>query len=127
VQELRAHFTGVSLPLGLIFGLIGLEMKALLFGKLKHQYILEEFNRDFKILKWIAIVIVECSVFGVIGVVFLTMTFLGANYASFGITCLLGEGGTIAIFTIIFNKMFPKDGKGNVKEPKESLGSPRWI
>jgi len=103
----------VSLPLGPIFGLIGLEMRALLFGKLKHQYILEEFNRDFKILKWIAIGIVECSVIGVISVVLLTMTLLGANLASLVIPCLLGEGGTIAILAIIFNKMFPKEGKGN--------------
>jgi len=98
--------TIVSIPMGTIFGLIGLELKVRFFGKLKGRYILEEFNFEYKIIKWIIIIAIEVAlaILALVGGVL----FLEQSTSLFLVVFLSVEAILLAITIFIFNKMFPK-------------------
>lgn len=98
----------ISLPVGPLFGLDAMEMKVWLFGKLKNQYTLEEFNSEHKNAKWLVIVAVEFGVF--LGLLAAAMLF-GADLAGLVIACLLGEVGAYVVLGVAFNRLFPSPGR----------------
>jgi hypothetical protein len=98
----------ISLPVGPLFGLVAMELKVRLFGKLKYQYTLEEFNSEYKYAKWLVIIAVEVGVLlGLLG----TAMLLGADIAALVIACLLEEGVAYVVVWVVFNRLFPVPGR----------------
>lgn len=96
----------ISIPLGPIFGLVALELKVRLFGKLKTKYILEEFHRDRKYSKWLVILAIE---FGLAILMIASFTMLYAqSLTTFVIIFSIVEVLILGFLIIIFNRMFPK-------------------
>ncbi len=96
----------VSIPLGPIFGLVALELKVRLFGKLKTKYILEEFHRDRKNSKWLVILAIE---FGLAILMIASFTKLfEQSLTTLVIVFPIVEVLILGFLIIIFNRMFPK-------------------
>ena len=96
----------VSIPLGPIFGLVALELKVRLFGKLKTKYILEEFHSDRKNSKWLVILAIE---FGLAILMIASFTMLYAqSLTTLVIIFPIVEVLILGFLIIIFNRMFPK-------------------
>jgi hypothetical protein len=103
--ELNLALLVMTLPLGIIFGLIAIEVKVRLFGKLRYQYVLEEINGEKKLQKWIAIAL---SDLGFLCVILISASLLNSNLSYATVLCLLEEAGATAILVVVFNHMFPK-------------------
>jgi ABC-2 type transport system permease protein len=100
----------VLIPIGPAVSMILIEMKAFLFGKLRNKYILEELNREYRILKWILI----CVIATVIYVLLLLSIFLIFSKYGILIFAVIFIPIEIAIYlgaTYIFNRFFPKPKK----------------
>ncbi len=102
---------GITVIMSLILSVALIELKALMFGKMKYKYILEEYRTKNKVLKWIGI--------GIFGFFLYILTFVPL--------LVLSEQGEIAkiwyiflpielvlsaVLYGIFNYMFPKPHKG---------------
>jgi len=99
---------GASIPLAWTFMGIFFELKIRLFGKMKYKYVIEEINRDKKILKWILMLAIEIGLFALLLISVFVISFLTLNIPLISvILLLLGLGGTL-ITWYIFNRMFPK-------------------
>ncbi|MFX1374456.1 MAG: type II CAAX prenyl endopeptidase Rce1 family protein [Promethearchaeota archaeon] len=97
----------VTLPIAWSLLLVMFEMKIHFFGKMKYKYILEELNKEYKIFKWILMILIE------FGIYFAILTVGGLLILSFDIfiailvLSIVGiTGFSILIFT--FTRMFPK-------------------
>ena len=104
------------LPLSICIGIGTVELKVIMFGKLKYKYVLEEVNLRLKYVKWAAIFIIDL-LFWVVMLIPLMIFAPDENSIDlrgfvivFGIIdVILG----ISVY-IIFNKMFPKHNKRNI-------------
>jgi hypothetical protein len=116
--ELNLALLVMTLPLGIIFGLIAIEVKVRLFGKLRYHYVLEEINGEKKIQKWIAVLLTDL---GLLGVLLISASVLNSNLSYATILCLLEEAGAAAILVVVFNRMFPriKDAPTAIQPPPE--------
>jgi len=99
-----------SLPLVISFLLLSFELKVYLFGKIKYKYILEELHKEYKVPKWLLILLGEISLYFV--VILLGFT----SFYYFGIlgTIImeLVSGGLIfLILAFVFTRMFPSSDK----------------
>ena len=104
------QFLGVlmgTLPLLWGISLILFELKARLFGKTPHKYVLIELNPERKVLKWALLGIAGMGLFffGILsfGVVFILFEYIYAVliFSGFG-------GGVLVLGYGVFNRMFPK-------------------
>ncbi|MHA1674354.1 MAG: hypothetical protein ACTSYI_12095 [Promethearchaeota archaeon] len=97
----------IVIPMGIIFAAFVLELKVLLFGKMKYKYVLDEVKIEHKVLKIILMVIIGLVI--TVGFLILTETMMidysmEMAYLVLGCTELvLGIG-----VYYIFSKMFPK-------------------
>jgi len=99
-----------SLPLAWVSLLSVFEMKVSLFGKLKHKYILEELNKEHKLVKWFLIVgsdIILYILIVLLGIAFFIKTGIIGTIIAILITGIV----ILFIFIFIFNRMFPKAEK----------------
>lgn len=100
----------VTLPIAWSFLLFMFEMKIKLFGQMKYKYVLEELNKEHKVMKWISMILAEFALYITILITGITMIML----FGFGITIItMGIIGAIAltILMLIFTRMFPKEEK----------------
>ncbi|MFW9987368.1 MAG: type II CAAX prenyl endopeptidase Rce1 family protein [Candidatus Odinarchaeota archaeon] len=100
----------VTLPIAWTFLLFIFEMKVKLFGQMKYKYVLEELNKEHKIVKWISMILAEIGIYIII---FITGTSL-IHFFGLEIAILtIGIIGAIALALLIFvfTRMFPKEKK----------------
>ncbi len=102
--------TLVTFPLGFIIGILTLELKVFLFGKMKYKYVLEDVRIKHKIWKWVLISMIDFLLYGVIlGII---TTFLILNPENY----LLPSSLVLVVITVItglgaywiYNKQFPQ-------------------
>jgi len=103
----------ILIPIGPITGILILELKCALFGKLRYKYVLEEVNIAGKTLKWILIFVITTFIY--IGVFVGSIAcFIGDPeitphaLSRFALIFLAGEAIATIIVWGIFNRMFPK-------------------
>ncbi|MFX1587551.1 MAG: type II CAAX prenyl endopeptidase Rce1 family protein [Promethearchaeota archaeon] len=100
----------VTFPISLSLLLFLFEMKVRLFGRMKYKYIIEELNKENKIIKWVAIILSEFAIY------FLTLIIGFNTFSIFGLSWTMITLGLIGliqlgIFIFIFFRMFPKEEK----------------
>lgn len=96
-----------SLPIAWCFLLIIFTLKIYLFGKLKYKYVLEEVNKQHKILKWIGLIGAEIA-FYLIVVIFNSMIFIFFGIFSAILASLLMGLFSLALLLFALSIMFPK-------------------
>ncbi len=97
----------LTLPVAWIFLILTFELKIRLFGQMKHKYILEELNKEYKILKWLIIIISDIGFYLVILVTGSMLFFSFGVYTTMLVLLIIGIIGLVSlIFT--FTRMFPK-------------------
>ncbi|MEE9379395.1 MAG: type II CAAX endopeptidase family protein [Candidatus Lokiarchaeia archaeon] len=100
----------VTLPIAWTFLLFMFEMKIKLFGQMKYKYVIEELNKENKIIKWIGMILSEVGLYFIILITgIILISFIGLE-----ITILvMGIIGIISLSTLIFvfTRMFPKEEK----------------
>jgi hypothetical protein len=94
------------LPVGPIFILSALELKVLMFGKLKYKFVLEEVQLQKKVIKWIILVGVEIGIY--IGLLILCAIQLEKGLLPFAMTILPISAIVLFGLSIGFNKIFPR-------------------
>lgn len=104
-----------TIPIVWIFLFLMFEMKMRLFGKMKYKYVIEELNKEHKVVKWILMLLVQIGLYFVISILSFTL------FIIFGI-----EGTALRLFIIgmigfmslvfVFTKMFPKIEKIDLKK-----------
>ncbi|MFX0030834.1 MAG: hypothetical protein ACFE8B_16595, partial [Candidatus Hermodarchaeota archaeon] len=100
----------VTLPIAWSFLLLLFEMKIKLFGQMKYKYVLEELNKEHKVIKWIGMILAEIALY-------ITLLITGTMlimFFGFGITIItMGIIGVISLTTLIFVfiRLFPKKEK----------------
>lgn len=96
-----------SIPISLSLLLFMFELKIRLFGRMKYKYIIEELNKENKVMKWIAILTSQFAVFFFTLIIGYTMFF---TYGLFIASIVLIVMGTIELLMFIFilTRMFPK-------------------
>lgn len=95
----------IMLPLGPIYALIALLLKVRMFGKMKHGYILEDINFEYKIVKWVLLFVIEIALSIVAMIGSFVLLELGMNYLFLGF--LIPEVILSVLLYIVFNRMFP--------------------
>lgn len=102
--------TVLIFPIGPIIGIITLELKIRLFGKMKYKYAIEDVNIGQFILKWILIIVVASLVgFGMMIIVLIYISEMAEGYIGRLTTIILPiEAAISAILYFIYNKMFPR-------------------
>ena len=99
-----------TLPIAWIFLILMFEMKIRLFGQMKHKYILEELNKEYKVVKWLIIVLSDIGFY-----IFLLSTgaILFFAFGAFTTILVLLVIGIIGLASLIFTftRMFPKEKK----------------
>jgi hypothetical protein len=90
--------TVVQLPAIFIIGMIGLLLKIRLFGKFKYKYVIEEVKTDYKIIKYLSVLVVMFV---------LTLGFLFSLIVGYWLTLTL-EGIFLILILISYYLMFPK-------------------
>ncbi|MCK4479304.1 MAG: hypothetical protein KAV01_02145, partial [Candidatus Lokiarchaeota archaeon] len=97
----------VTLPIAWTFLLFMFEMKIKLFGQMKYKYVIEELNKEHKIIKWVSMILSEMGIYMAILITgIILISFIGLE-----ITILvMGIIGITALSTLIFvfTRMFPK-------------------
>ncbi len=100
----------ITLPIAWTFLLFIFEMKIKLFGQMKYKYVIEELNKEHKIIKWVSMILSEIGLYFIILITgIILISFIGLE-----ITILvLGIIGIISLSTLIFvfTRMFPKEEK----------------
>jgi membrane protease YdiL (CAAX protease family)/predicted permease len=97
----------ITLPIAWMLLLFMFVLKIKFFGQMKYKYIIEEFHKENKILKWISMIFADAGLFIAILITGNILIFL------FNITIgliVLGVIGTfgLALMVFIFNRMFVK-------------------
>ncbi|WP_371805062.1 hypothetical protein [Candidatus Lokiarchaeum ossiferum] len=102
--------TTLFFPIGPITGIITLELKVRLFGKMKYKYVIEDVNIGQTLLKWILIGVVALLVYiGTFAMVIIYMSEMTEGYIGRMATIILPIEATVsALLYFIYNKMFPK-------------------
>ncbi|MFX0176423.1 MAG: lysostaphin resistance A-like protein [Candidatus Hodarchaeota archaeon] len=99
-----------TFPISIGLLLFLFEMKVRLFGRMKYKYIIEELNKENKIIKWIAILLSEFAIY-------FTILIIGFNiFYTFGLSWTIVTLALIGLIQLgilifIFIRMFPKEQK----------------
>ncbi|MFX1432785.1 MAG: CPBP family intramembrane glutamic endopeptidase [Promethearchaeota archaeon] len=98
----------LTIPIAWIFLLFTFELKARFFGKMKYKYVVEEVNKQRKVLKWLSLICSELLIYFTIIIVEFTLLSL---YGILGIIIGLVVIGIIGLSSLvyIFTRMFPKE------------------
>ncbi len=96
-----------SLPLAWCFLLIVFILKIYLFGKLKYKYVLEEVNKQHKILKWIGLIGAQVAFYFLL-LIFNSIIFIFFGIFSVILASLLMGLLSLAILLFALSIMFPK-------------------
>jgi len=102
-------FLGLTLsmlPIGWCLGLLMFAMKIRFFGKMKYKYVLEEINIEYKIVKWIIMVVVEIGI--LIGTIFLSFQLFVFGLVIMELVLLMVGLAGLGSLYITITKMFPK-------------------
>lgn len=108
LEVLLIFLATLPISISLLFFLF--EMKIRLFGRMKYKYIIEELNKENKIIKWIAILLSEFAIY-------FTILIFGFNiFYIFGLNSTIIALAIIglimlSIFIFIFFRIFPKEEK----------------
>ncbi|MFW9896186.1 MAG: lysostaphin resistance A-like protein [Candidatus Thorarchaeota archaeon] len=97
----------ITLPIAWIMLLFLFVLKIKFFGQMKYKYVIEELNKENKILKWIAMVFSGIGLyllFLIIGNIFLYSMGITIGLIALGVSGVL----SLALMVFIFNRMFPK-------------------
>ncbi len=97
----------ITLPIAWTLLLFMFVLKIKFFGKMKYKYIIEELNKENKILKWILMLLSDVGLYMAILITGIILIYI------FNITIALIVLGVIGIFGLalmvfIFDRMFPK-------------------
>jgi hypothetical protein len=99
--------TLIYIGLGPIFGIGLFELKAVLFGKLRHKYVLDEMHKNNKVLKWIIIgAIPIITHIGFIALYYFLMESGGMSLYAIVFLTMEIVIGLIVFFG--FNRLFPR-------------------
>jgi len=98
----------LTIPIAWIFLLFTFELKVRFFGKMKYKYVVEEVNKQRKVLKWVSLICSELLIF--FTVIIIEFTLLSV-YGILGIIIGLVVIGIIGISSLlyVFTRMFPKE------------------
>ena len=98
----------LTIPIAWIFLIFTFELKVRFFGKMKYKYVVEEVNKQRKVLKWISMICSELLIFFTVIIIEFTLLSL---YGILGIIIGLVVIGIIGLSSLlyIFTKMFPKE------------------
>lgn len=104
-----------TIPIVWIFLFLMFEMKMRLFGKMKYKYVIEELNKEHKVVKWILMLLVQIGLYFVISILSFTLfNIFGIEGTALGLFIIGMIGFMILIF--VFTKMFPKIEKIDLKK-----------
>jgi len=98
----------LTIPIAWIFLLFTFELKVRFFGKMKYKYVVEEVNKQRKVLKWVSLICSELLIFFTVIIIEFTLLSL---YGILGIIIGLVVIGIIGLSSLVyvFTKMFPKE------------------
>jgi membrane protease YdiL (CAAX protease family)/predicted permease len=97
-----------SIPLAWTFMILFFELKIRFFGQMKYKYVIEEINRNYKILKWVIMLAIELGLFVLLLITVFNIAFITLNIPLVSIILLgVGTTGTLILW-YAFNRMFPK-------------------
>ncbi|MFX1402347.1 MAG: type II CAAX prenyl endopeptidase Rce1 family protein [Promethearchaeota archaeon] len=98
----------LTIPIAWILLLFTFEIKIRLFGRTKYKYVLEEVNKERKVLKWLVIICSELLIyFAIIIIEFSLLAFSGILGMIIGLV-VIGIIGLSSLY-YVFTKMFPKE------------------
>lgn len=98
----------LSIPVAWIFLLFTFELKVRFFGKMKYKYVVEEVNKQRKVLKWVILICSELLIYFTVIIIEFTLLSL---YGIIGIIIGLVVIGIIGLSSLlyVFTRMFPKE------------------
>jgi len=105
----------LTLPIAWIFLILMFEMKIRLFGQMKNKYILEELNKEYKILKWQIMMLSDLGLYLVILATGSILFFSFGIYTTILVLLIIGIIG-LASLMFVFTRMFPKEEKMSTYE-----------
>jgi membrane protease YdiL (CAAX protease family) len=83
------------------------QMKIRFFGRMKYKFVVEEFNPEKKITKWIIMVVVQCLIFFAFNFMGgILLLFFSANMMF--LATFIGGILALGVLLLSFNSMFPK-------------------
>ena len=104
-----------TIPIVWIFLFLMFEMKMRLFGKMKYKYVIEELNKEHKVIKWILMLLVQIGLYFVISILSFTLfNIFGIEGTALGLF-IIGMIGFMSL-VFVFTKMFPKIEKIDLKK-----------
>jgi len=104
-----------TIPIVWIFLFLMFEMKMRLFGKMKYKYVIEELNKEHKVVKWILMLLVQIGLYFVISILSFTLfNIFGIEGTALGLF-IIGMIGFMSL-VFVFTKMFPKIEKIDLKK-----------
>ncbi len=104
-----------TIPIVWIFLFLMFEMKMRLFGKMKYKYVIEELNKEHKVVKWILMLLVQIGLYFVISILSFTLFIIfGIEGTALGLF-IIGMIGFMSL-VFVFTKMFPKIEKIDLKK-----------
>ena len=98
----------ITMSIGPLTGVLTLELKVRLFGKMKHKYVLDEINIGAKVWKWILITIID-FIFYIIIIIVFPVILMAYNLLILSLVFIAGEIVILFILRFFFNRMFPKN------------------
>lgn len=98
----------LTIPIAWMFLLFAFELKVRFFGKMKYKYVVEEVNKQRKVLKWVSLIGSELLIYFTVIIIEFTLLSL---YGIIGIIIGLVVIGIIGISSLlyVFTRMFPKE------------------
>ncbi|MCK4238015.1 MAG: hypothetical protein KAX33_02760 [Candidatus Lokiarchaeota archaeon] len=104
-----------TIPIVWIFLFLMFEMKMRLFGKMKYKYVIEELNKEHKVVKWILMLLVQIGLYFVISILSFTLfNIFGIEGTALGLF-IIGMIGFMSL-VFVFTKMFPRIEKIDLKK-----------
>ena len=104
-----------TIPIIWIFLFLMFEMKMQLFGKMKYKYVIEELNKEHKVVKWILMLLVQIGLYFVISILSFTLfNIFGIEGTALGLF-IIGMIGFMSL-VFVFTKMFPRIEKIDLKK-----------
>ena len=99
--------TALWLPTAIIFGVLLFLLKVRLFGKMPNKYVIDEFNKENKVAKWVVLIVTAVASS-------IALTVFNAYYFETGDLAIY-TGGSLAIMAgagivagYLYSVMFPK-------------------
>jgi membrane protease YdiL (CAAX protease family) len=99
-----------TLPISISLLFFLFEMKVRLFGRMKYKYIIEELNKENKIIKWIGIIFSEFAIYFPILIFGFNIFYVFGLPSTIIALAIIGLT-QLGIFVFIFFRMFPKEEK----------------